>query len=87
MMKRTKLPTVVFGLMLLLFFAWYIGSGEHQARAAGPSAIPKAWGTCKGSIAGDLIFEDSAGTIRLVSVTKNGELTETNRLDFTYQRN
>ena len=40
----------------------------QSVEAQAPMSIPKSYGTLKGSAAVSLIFEDSAGTIRLVQV-------------------
>ena len=39
-----------------------------QAQTGRQRAIPKDWGTLKGSVGLSLIFEDSNGTIRVVNI-------------------
>jgi hypothetical protein len=55
--------------MLFLFIGMFIGPrGSSVVHAQQTTFGSKAWGTCKGATAtGQLIFEDSIGTVRLVS--------------------
>jgi hypothetical protein len=55
----------------------------QAAQAQASRTIPKSWGTVKGAAGEHLIFEDSAGTIRLVYI--GPELNSTKVSEF--QRN
>jgi hypothetical protein len=48
------------------FWGHYSTPGVVHAQT--PVTIPKAWGHCVGSVAGDVILEDNAGNIRFVSM-------------------
>lgn len=78
-MKRHRMVVMVLCLISVLFLAWYLGSHADPAYAEGSVAIPKSWGSCKGGVGGQLIFEDSSGTIRLVDA-------RTGSLSITHQR-
>jgi hypothetical protein len=56
---------------LFLFVGMFIGSnGSSVVHAQQTTLVPKAWGTCKGGTAtGQLVFEDSAGTVRIVNTS------------------
>lgn len=79
-MNRNRFVVVISLLVMVFVFMWHIGSEERTAQAQGIPAIPKAWGSCKGAAGVSLIFEDSAGTIRLVNA-RDGQLHT------TFQRN
>lgn len=64
---RYQRVALILGLVLMLFLGWYVASQARPAYAqVKQTTIPKSWGPCKGAVGGALIFEDSAGTIRLV---------------------
>lgn len=64
---RYQRVALILGLVSMLFLGWYVASQARPAYAQAKQAtIPKSWGPCKGAVGGALIFEDSAGTVRLV---------------------
>lgn len=79
-MRFQRRALIMLGLVLMLFLGWYVVSQERPAYAqVSQTTIPKSWGPCKGAVGGVLIFEDSAGTIRLVDARKGN-------LEITYER-
>lgn len=77
-MKYQRVSLVAFGMILMLFLGWYMASQANPAYAQ-PATIPKSWGPCRGGLGALLIFEDSAGTVRLVDARSG-------KLEFTYAR-
>jgi hypothetical protein len=74
-MKRHKFSAVALGLIVMLLLGWYVGSQAQPARAEANPTIPRSWGACKGGVGASLIFEDAAGTVRLVD--SDGKLYRT----------
>jgi hypothetical protein len=72
--RRAVVLSIVF-LSLVVVFLSVFGARKAYAQGFGastePVAIPKSYGALKGSDGEMLIFEDSSGTIRLVSIGLN----------------
>ncbi len=77
-MKYQRASVIAFGVIVMLFLGWYM-AGQANPAYAQSATIPKSWGTCKGGLGALLIFEDSAGTVRLVDARSG-------KLEFTYTR-
>ncbi len=73
-MTKTRLG-VLFSLSFVLLFSWmFFRSHETLAKERKEVMIPKSYGTFKAVIAGSggkdvLVFEDSNGTIRIVTMS------------------
>jgi hypothetical protein len=63
------------GLTVVALVLWAV-LGTDRAAASGTLRVPKAYGQCKGGVGALLIFEDSAGTVRLVDA-RSGALSTT----------
>jgi len=76
MMKRTLLQLLLVAVMFAA--GWYIGEPKTMtayAQSQKQFAVPKSWGTVKGTMGDTLIFEDSSGTLRFVDTSKNGNVS------------
>jgi hypothetical protein len=68
-MKRVVKRTMIACSLILLFLCGWFESRSKAARIPRPAAsctVPKSWGAFRGAVMDKLIFEDSAGTIRLL---------------------
>jgi hypothetical protein len=69
-MKARLLRMVVAVALIAGGYIW----GSYSAtpvHAQGTNAIPKAWGGVVGVMPGMIVFEDTAGTLRLVQADRN----------------
>ena len=73
---------LVTALLILTMFVmgWYIGERRlTRAYAQSTISVPKSWGSFKGAGLGGMIFEDSAGTLRLVHIDDGSVLRTVDR--------
>ncbi len=77
---KVRVASLAAVATMIGFILFWTGTDMHLAQAQEPLSIPKAWGSVKGTIAGFLVLEDSAGVIRLVG-------SSTGKLDRTIIRN
>lgn len=71
-MNRIVVP---IALAVALFTGFYLGRYQVTTVHAQQSrSVPKAWGTFKGSIGSYMIFEDSAGTLRMFEITSPNQI-------------
>lgn len=68
-MNRNRL-CIAFAILIAFCLGAVLNSvfSIRAVQAQQQFTIPKSWGALKGSAATNLIFEDSAGTIRLVPI-------------------
>ncbi len=73
-MKVRKPVAIAFAILLLIVTTWSVFNAR-KAYASSPDAIPKSFGSLKGTMGASLIFEDGSGTIRLVNIDEGKLIT------------